>query len=416
MPESKVITILSDGPHLPTGYSNQAKQLVQHWEKKGHKIHWLANAYNGATLDGIKLDDGTEMKAKIYGEMIPSYFCKTMEKHLKDTKTDIFIVLLDTFMLFQPNKYGAAGWFLSKDLSPSKSFFWYPTDGGGGMPKQCEKILNKVDVPVAMAKFGAKQVKDYHNIDSKYIPLGCDISRFKRLPDDERDNLRKMNGLDDKFVIGVVARNQPRKHLDRTIKVMYKLKDKIPNAVMYLHMDPEDAAGMYDLRSLIQRYGLENRVFFSGMMAHKGFGWDKMNEVYNLMDVFLLTTSGEGFGIPIIEAMACEVPVLATDYTTTQELVIDNNCGFGIKLSGVEHVDMFKTNMKEYDDLNLNGTMTGSWEVERGFCEIDDAVNKLEMLKNFPSMRKDMGKNGRLAVERDYDFKKIAKQWDKLIE
>ena len=43
--------------------------------------------------------------------------------------------------------------------------------------------------------------------------------------------------------------------------------------------------------------------------------------MYNCMDVFVLPTAGEGFGIPSIEAMASGVPICLTNYTTGWELV-----------------------------------------------------------------------------------------------
>jgi glycosyltransferase involved in cell wall biosynthesis len=411
--KSKVITILSDSPMLPTGYSNQAKLLARHLRNAGHEIHFLANAHNGTTLSRVELPDGTIFDYKIYGEMVHSYFMNTIEEHLKRTKTDIFIILLDTFMLY-PH-------LLSKDLSPAKVFFWFPSDGGAGMPKGCEQILKKVDIPVAMAKFGQKQVKDYYGLEVKHIPHGTESNKFYRLSDVDRQKLRKAWGLDDKFVVGVVARNQPRKMLDRTLKTMYYLKDKIPNAVLFLHLDPNDPAGqMFNMGSLIQRYGLENRVLFSGMKAHEGFDWAKMNEVYNLMDCFFLSTSGEGFGIPIIEAMACQVPVVATDYTTTPELVKENGAGFGAKLVGVEEVsvkDFFGWHSQHYDNLVANGTMTGSWEVERGMVDSVDACNKIEAVYKNPELAKQMGINGRKAVLEKYDFDKVVgPAWEEAIE
>lgn len=406
--KKKIITILSDGPHLPTGYSNQAKQLVQSFIRNGHELHFLSNAYNGATLDGMKLADGTEINCKIYGSMHNNYFQDQISNHLKETKSDVFIILLDTFMLYP--------WLADLDLSPAKSFFWFPSDGGAGIPKGCELILNKVDCPVAMAQFGQKQVGDYYNINAEHIPHGVNTKRFFPLSEKKRDELRKANGFEDKFVIGVVARNQPRKHLDRTIKSMRLIADKIPNAVLFLHLDPNDPAQpMFKIHSLVEKYKLENRVIYSGMQAFKGFDWDKMNDVYNMMDCFLLTTSGEGFGIPIIEAMACEVPVVATDYTTTPELVISHKAGLGIKLSGVDELDLFAMDSRDYDKECLNGTMTGSWEVERGFCDIKDCCSKIEMLYNYPMMRKDMGKNGRKAVLKHYDWDIVADKWEKLI-
>jgi glycosyltransferase involved in cell wall biosynthesis len=404
------LTFLSDSPFIPTGYRNQSLLLAKYLVEKGYDLDFLANAYNGITIKHAVLDDGTELNFKIHGEMTQSYFANSMSQHLKETNSDIFWILLDTFMLFSAN-------FLNIDTSPSKTIFWFPSDGGGGMPKNCENILRKVNRPVAMSKFGQKQVKDYYGIDVDYIPHGTEPNRFYRLPDEQRDELRKKWGFHDKFVIGVVARNQPRKNLDRTIKVMSLLKEKIPNAVLFLHMDPNDPANpMFQIANLITKFNVENRVIFSGMKAHKGLGWDKMNDIYNLMDCFLLTTSGEGFGIPIIEAMSCEVPVLATDYTTTPELVIENNAGLGIQLSGVETIDMFKTDSKEYDKLVFDGTMTGSWEVERGFCSVTDAVTKLEYIYKNPQIARQMGINGRKAVLTKYDFNKIiAPKWEKLM-
>jgi len=403
------IAILSDSPMLPTGYSNQAKQLTKYLADKGHEIHWFANGYSGATLDHVKFDDGTEFNFKIYGAGAgDAYFNKTLTTLLRQIKPDRFIVLLDTFMLFP--------WFLNLDTAPAKTFFWFPSDGGGGLPAGCESILRKVNCPVAMARYGQKQVKDYYGLDVAHIPHGLDKNRFYQLPEADRLELKKKWGFQDKFVIGVVARNQPRKALDRTIKGMKLIAEKIPNAVLFLHLDPKDVAQQaFQIPNLVKKYGLENRVIYSGMEWHKGFGWDKMNEVYNVMDMFLLTTTGEGFGIPIIEAMACGVPVLATDYTTTPELVLEHNAGLGINLAGVEPVEMFNFNSKDYDTRMFDGTMTGSWEVERGLCSVADIATKTEILYKDPELRKKMGVNGRKAVLAKYSFDVVGQQWEDLL-
>ena len=367
----------------------------------------MANAYQGCTLSKAITEDNREFNFNIYGMGRQPYFGDIISPHLKQTKSDIFFTLLDTFMLMQPGGNLPYGWFLNIDCSPAQTIFWYPSDGGAGMPKDCERILRKVESPIAMAKFGQKQVKDYYNIDVSHIPHGTDSTKFFKLPENERIMLRIKYNLLDKFVIGVVARNQPRKFLDRTLKAMYLIKDKIPNAILFLHLDPNDPAQVFPIQSLIQRYNLENRVVFSGMSALQGFPQSKMNEVYNLFDVFFLSTRGEGFGIPIIEAMSCEIPVVATSYTTTPELVEQNNAGFGIKLSGTEKTDMFDgQTMIEYDNKAINGTLTGSWEVERAFCDVQDACDKITYLYEHPQERLEMGKNGRKAVLEKYDFNK----------
>jgi len=405
-----IITILSDSPFLPTGYSNQAKQLATYLTDRGHTVHYLANAYSGTEIKNAELLDGTKFNYTIHGHWPNNpYFNQTMGVHLRETKSEVFFILLDTFMLYP--------WFLNVDTAPAKTFFWFPSDGGAGMPKGCEAILKKIDEPVAMALFGQKQVKDYYGLDVKHIPHGTDSDRFYKLPDEERDKLREKWGFKDKFVVGVVARNQPRKNLDRTIKSFYLLKDRIPNAILFLHLDPNDPAQQaFKIHDLVTRYNLENRVVYSGMSAHNGFDWNRMNEVYNIMDVFLLTTSGEGFGIPIIEAMSCQVPVLATSYTTTPELVENNNAGLGIKLAGTEDLDLFSLSSQDYDNLVLNGTLTGSWQVERAMCSCTDCADKLVKLYKDPELRKEMGKNGRKAVLEKYDFNKhIGPKFEELM-
>src|SRR3990167_9159398 len=292
-----IITILSDSITIPTGYRNQAAQLTDFLASKGHEVHYLGNAYQGMTLEKFKIVGEKERNIKLYGMGRQPYFGDLISEHLKSTKSDIFLILLDTFMLMQPGGNLPYGWFLNIDTSPAQTVFWFPSDGGAGMPKDCERILRKVECAVAMAKFGQKQVKDYYNLDVKHIPHGLNTSFFKKLLDSEIKLLRQKWNIDDKFVIGVVARNQPRKFLDRTLKAMYYVKDKIPNAVLFLHLDPNDPAQIFPIQSLIQRYNLENRVIFSGMSALKGFPQSEMNNVYNLFDVFFLSTSGEGFVI-----------------------------------------------------------------------------------------------------------------------
>jgi glycosyltransferase involved in cell wall biosynthesis len=410
MQEKKLrIAVLSDSPTLCTGYRNNMVQLCRHLEKAGHEIHYLANGYMGANLESVKLEGGEEFNYKIYAHGHNNqYFNQTMSQLLKQISPDRFIILLDTFMLFP--------WFQNIDTSPAKTFFWFPTDGGGGLPKGCEAILKKIDCPVAMSQFGQKQVKDYHNLEVAHIPHGVDSSAFYPLEEKDRNELRAKWGLSDKFVIGVVARNQPRKNLDRTIKTMKLVAEKIPNAILFLHLDPKDPAQpMFQIHELVKKHNLENRVVYSGMSAHSGFPQSEMNNIYNLMDCFFLSTSGEGFGIPIIEAMSCQVPVLATDYTTTQELIKDNKAGLGIKLSGVEQLDLFKLNQVEYDKLSLNGTMTGNWEVERGLCDIEHAACQIKFLYDHPQIAKSMGESGRNAVLTKYNFDLVGKAWEKII-
>jgi glycosyltransferase involved in cell wall biosynthesis len=380
---------LSDSPFTVTGFATISWNILNRLAEQGHECFFIGHNYIGQPIKkGTSLNDGTTFNFTILGGSTKPYAADMLVPYIKKYKPDVFGILLDTFMLYP--------WFLNLDFAPAKTIFYYPSDGGGGLPLGCENILKKVNCPVAMSKFAQKQVKECYGIDAKYIPHAVDITNYYPLSSQEKERIKAQWGLQGKFVIGSVFRNQGRKMPDRLIKTFAIFAKNHPDAMLFLHCDPYDAAAPVDLVQLIARYKLQNRVIFSGMKFFDGFDYKKMNEVYNLMDVFLLTTSGEGFGIPIIEAMACEIPCVVTDYTTTQELLIENGqCGFPAKVA-VE--------------------LTGSWNVERAIMDDDHAAKCLENLYNNPQLRKDFGKIGREKVLKYYNWDKVGKDWNDLIQ
>lgn len=399
------IAILSDSPFICTGYSDQAKNLGNILVERGHEVFYLAHVYTGQNLlPPVTFEDGRQLKFKILGQGREAYFKDLLPIYMKMYKIDVLVILLDTFMLYP--------WLPTLDLSPAKKIFWFPSDGGMGMPLGCEQILKFVDVPVAMAKFGQKQVKKKHNIECLHIPHAIETNNYFPLNAEDRNKLKTKWGFQNKFIVGTVARNQGRKMLDRTFKAFALFSQKNPDAVLFLHTDPEDAAQVFHMGEMIARYNLQNKIIFSGMRYYKGWDYKQMHEIYNLMDVFLLTTSGEGFGIPIIEAQACGIPVLITDYTTTHELVKETGGGLGIDLVGVDESE----NPEAHTSELIDGTITGSWNVERGICSIKDAAKKLQYLKDNPTIRKEMGEKGRLAILNNFTWQKVGNQWIDLVE
>lgn len=406
MTEQKKIRlgILSDSPFLNTGYSSMSFQYANACAEAGMEVFYFGCNYIGQELPpGVKLKDGTEFKFHIVGQGKEQYFKDLLERKVKELKLDVLFILLDTFMLYP--------WLPILDLAPAKKVFMFPSDGGSGLPLNCESILKAVDMPIAMAKYGQKQVKKMYDINAEHIPHGVDTKNYYPLSQEEKLKLKEKWGLKDKFVIGTVARNQGRKMLDRTIKAFALYSKMNPNAVLLLHLDPNDNAAPYPIQALIQRYDIGRKVFYTGVNFFNGFSYKQMNEVYNTMDVFLLTTSGEGFGVPLIEAQACGVPVLATNYTTTRELVLEPNTGLGINLVDT----MTEENPDVHCDEIIDGTITGSWAVERGICSIKDCALKLSKLED-DELRKKLGENGVKNVKDKYSWDVICPNFVKLIQ
>ena len=380
---------LSDSPLTVTGYATITWNILNRLAEQGHTCYAIGHNYMGQTIPrGLVLEDGTEMKFTILGGSTKPYAQDILTKYIKKYKPDVFGILLDTFMTFP--------WLLSLDFAPAKTLFYFPSDGGGALPLGCEQILQKMNKAVAMAKFGQRQCKSVHNLLTDYIPHAIDTKNYYPLPPEERKKIRQKWGIDDKFVVGVVARNQGRKMLDRTIKSFAMFAKDHQDAILFMHTDPTDVASPFDLQRLIIRYNLQNRIVFTGMQFFHGFTYKDMNEVYNAMDVFYLTTSGEGFGIPTIEAMACKVPPIVTDYTTTQELLIEDGvCGIPVPISA---------------------ELTGSWNVERGIMDDKAGCEALKKLYDDSQLRKELGEEGKKKVDKLYNWEKVGRDWDTLIK
>jgi len=157
-----------------------------------------------------------------------------------------------------------------------------------------------------------------------------------------------------------------------------------------------DSAAVFDIRQLILRYNIENRVVFSPIRYFDNFEYKDMNKVYNVMDIFLLTTSGEGFGVPTIEAMACEIPVVATDYTTTKELIVEDGvCGIPVPICA---------------------EITGNWVVERAIMDLEKGAQALTALYSNRDGARLMGQEGRRKVLRQYTWDVVLPQWKALFE
>jgi glycosyltransferase involved in cell wall biosynthesis len=427
MNKKPVILWLSDSPFINTGYSTMSRNILNGLSEE-YDSYFLSHNYVGQNIPkgGVTLKDGLQFKFDVIGMGREGYCKDIILPYIQKLKPDYFVVLLDTFMLYP--------WIMDMNFAPAKSIFYYPTDGGGGLPQGCDRILAHFNSNVCMSKFGQRQVKEIHGMDTAYIPPTCDTDLFRPLSKLEKEKIKDefevlmLNGakikgfLKNKFIVGTVARNQGRKMLDKTLKAFAIFcKDK-QDAILFMHTDVLDAASVFDLRMLASRLGLDNKICFSDIKFYDNYERKEMNKVYNVMDVFFLSTSGEGFGIPILEAMSCEIPCVVTDYTTTFELLEENGvCGISVPMQEVgkttkELMDE-GLNFKQIDDVQtINSTLTGSWCVERGLISTKKAAEGLDVYYKNSELRQTHGKKGREKALAGYTDEIVLNMWRKFLK
>jgi glycosyltransferase involved in cell wall biosynthesis len=226
------------------------------------------------------------------------------------------IALLDAWVL-RPNRFPPG----------LRLAVWAPVDHHP-LPPAVKATLEHPSVrPIAMSRFGERMMQDA-GLDPLYVPHGIDTSVFRPQPE-RKAEIRADLGLPaDAFVVGMVAANKSNPACDRkaypqVFQAFAELHRRHPDTVLYCHTNqmPQGAQGL-PLRRLANACGIpEGALRFSDPIAYEwGLPASSVADLYAAFDVLANPSLGEGFGIPIVEAQACGVPVIATDHSAMTEL------------------------------------------------------------------------------------------------
>lgn len=184
--------------------------------------------------------------------------------------------------------------------------------------------LNRLAHVVTWTQFAIDELRrGGYTGTSSIVPLGVDTSQF--CPGDRAEARRAVlpEGFSERaFVCGVVGRNQPRKRLDLVLAYFSEFLERygIDDAYLYLHVAPTGEKSC-DIRAVGAHYGgkLVGKVVIAAPEAGVGLEDSAMPQVYRAMDVLLTCTQGEGWCLPVHEAMACGIPVICPDWSALGE-------------------------------------------------------------------------------------------------
>jgi glycosyltransferase involved in cell wall biosynthesis len=145
------------------------------------------------------------------------------------------------------------------------------------------------------------------------VPEGVDTSVFRPLLDSTAcSNWRtKTFGEDVPFIV-YVGKPTERRNLSALIRAFAELKKEgYPHKFL---LCGASLPGTSPFRKVIDELGLQTEVVVLDYVTH-----DEMPLVYNAASLFVYPSSYEGFGMPVLEAMACGTPVIALDNTAFPE-------------------------------------------------------------------------------------------------
>ena len=136
------------------------------------------------------------------------------------------------------------------------------------------------------------------------INNGLDTDEFSPIKDSIRDTNR---------LITTASADVPLKGLDYSLKALKILMKDYPN--IHLVVIGEYKKGGHTER-LIKKLDIKDNVLFK-----KHISKEEIRELYSTSSVAIVSSLYEGFGYPVIEAMSCEVPLIATNVSSIPELV-----------------------------------------------------------------------------------------------
>lgn len=295
----------SNAPYASSGYGVQTRLFTRRLKDMGHEVAILA--FWGLEGGLLNLDG-----LPIYPKGMMAYGQDVMAAHSAHFGADICISLIDAWVI-NPEMVRQIKWIP-----------WFPIDHEP-VPPAVARAVARAYKRIAMSKFGQAELEKA-GMDSYYIPHGVETSVYKPM---DRVQAKEFCGFPkDRFVVGMVAANKgmpSRKAFTENIGAFAELKKHHDDVWLYLHTST-GANSEYQGQNLpeyLNYLGLKpgrDYAFPDQYSNLLGYPQEWMVAAYNSMDVHLLVSMGEGFGIPILEAQACGVPVITGDWTAMPEI------------------------------------------------------------------------------------------------
>ena len=448
---------VSDSPWAPTGFGTNTRNIASIFAADGHQVGYAGCQNKEHVKDWETPWPLGQEEEKVSMELLPMMYPgqekfgeKSFPQWLQLFQPDLIFTHLDIQMFsymteaktptgvnlpflgedggrlnFQDfQKLCKQGWRESKK-ERFKIGSIIPIDGQPSIP-QWQETLQHVDYPVSMSQYGKtvmqEDFQDWKPLNPiTYIPHGVDCDFFK--PQD----VPKPNP--DTFIVGCVARNQHRKNIPRlmrSFKIFVERNNLSPeDAKLMLHMDWTDHMGWnIEYMAGPHVYDIAEYLMPPTMGAlEQGQHPDDagMVNIFNLMDVHALPTGGEGFGIPTVEAMACGIPNIICNYTTSYELVGADKpeCPEDMLMPhGWDGDD----NMIESDRGFLIPYKDMMWDTpiraapRRALWDEQKAADALEYYYHNRDVLKEHGKNARKYALKHYDWTNaVGPMWEKWI-
>jgi len=211
-------------------------------------------------------------------------------------------------MTFDPAFIRAYAYIVYYLNQKRKKAILYATTEGNLIPVEGIDWIRRELTTYAVSEYTKEKLVKYGIKVAGVVYHGVDIERFQSYPDARPVVREQIGAKEDDFVVGYIAGCYSRKGHDRyneVIKQVYKLDPSIKFTVMTTdkcvnyYADAPNTTILTDFGKL---------------------GEEEVEQLYQGFDVYAQASLSEGFGLPVLEALASGLPVIHTDYKPLSEI------------------------------------------------------------------------------------------------
>lgn len=188
-----------------------------------------------------------------------------------------------------------------------------------------EHSINASDAVTSVSRYLSDETYARFNISKEIdvVPNFVDVDRFRPL---NKSHFRNAIAAHGEFIMVHVSNFRPVKRAQDTVELLARLRGEGVAVKLLLVGDGPDRQ---HCECLARKRGVMEDVRFLGKQ-------DPIEELLAVADVFLMPSGSETFGLAALEAMACGVPVIASNIGGLPELVQDGKSGYLVPLGDVD--------------------------------------------------------------------------------
>lgn len=196
----------------------------------------------------------------------------------------------------------------------------FPTNTVAWMTKKFDKFLvkNYIKYSIVADEFNAERFEKIYGIEPEIINYGIDYEFFSN---GKRENVEKKFDLKNNFVLIQVGTLTPLKNQMESIKVVEKLRGKIPNIKLLL-VGWSEKKYKYFLENYIREKKLDKHIVFTGHLSR-----EVIRDLYKACDVALFPIKSQGGWLSPFEALCTGIPIIVSPFITSSNIIEENGIG-----------------------------------------------------------------------------------------